>query len=245
MAGRPERKSRRGESAIPSPGWKRFFWDETTINGDEGTTWGLPRCDVDCALTGSNASRTDVHPADGLLRFFHLAGRLKETARAGWSLRGIADPESVAEHCHRVALLALLLAPRSTPPLDVPRCVSLALVHDLAEALVGDITPYDGVSADEKRRRESQAMEQLAALAGDASLLTLWREYDAASSPEARFVKELDKLETVLQAAEYGTREDVGHAALDEFWHSAEARLSSPAARALLDALRRERDSDS
>jgi len=181
---------------------------------------------------------------DALLRFFHLAGRLKETPRAGWALRGIADPESVAEHSHRMALLALVLAPRAEPPLDAARCVAMALVHDLAEALVGDITPFDGVDADEKRRREEEAMRTLAALAGDDAPLALWREYAAAATPEARFVKELDRLETVLQASEYGARENVGHAALGEFWDAAAARLSSAGTRALLDALRRERDGD-
>ena len=181
---------------------------------------------------------------DRLLRFLHLAGRLKTTARAGWALRGIAAPESVAEHSHRVALLALVLAPRAEAGLDVARCVAMAVVHDLAEALVGDITPYDGVDPIEKRGREDAAMRELAALAGDGALLDLWREYDAAATPEARFVKELDKLETVLQAAEYGSREGVGHAALGEFWETAEARLTSPATRALLAALRRERDGD-
>ena len=192
-------------------------------------------------MSESPADRSESPPADGLLRFFHLAGRLKDTPRAGWALRGIMSPESVAEHSQRVALLALVLAPRAEPPLDVSRCVSLSLVHDLAEALVGDITPYDGVAADEKRRREEEAMRHLAGLAGDAGLLALWREYDAAESPEARFVKELDKLETVLQAAEY---EERGAGALDEFWENAGARLTSPATRALLDTLRRERGRD-
>jgi putative hydrolase of HD superfamily len=181
---------------------------------------------------------------DALLRFFHLAGRLKAMPRAGWALRGIAEPESVAEHSHRVGLLALVLAPRAGPPLDAARCVAIALVHDLAEALVGDITPFDGVDADEKRRREEEAMRHLAALAGDDGLLGLWREYAAAETPEARFVKELDKLETVLQAAEYGSAGGVPHAELEEFWDAAAARLTSAGTRALLDALRRERDAD-
>lgn len=188
------------------------------------------------------------HPLENdetrLLRFLHLAGRLKATPRAGWALRGIDNPESVAEHSHRVALLALVLAPRARPPLDTAHCMAMALVHDLAESLVDDITPYDGVDAAEKRRREEAAMRELAALAGDGSLLDLWREYDAAETVEARFVKELDKLETVLQAAEYGARDDVGHAALDEFWRTADVRLTSPITRALLAALQRERAAD-
>jgi putative hydrolase of HD superfamily len=186
--------------------------------------------------------RGAANAAAALLRFLHLAGRLKDTPRAGWRLRGISTPESVAEHSHRVALLALVLAPRAAPPLDVGRCVAMALVHDLAEALVGDITPYDGVPGDEKRRREAAAMRELAALAGDASLVSLWREYDAAETAEARFVKELDKLETVLQAAEYARDGSAAAGALDEFWANAGARLTSPVTRALLDALRRERE---
>jgi putative hydrolase of HD superfamily len=198
-------------------------------------------------MTDPPDSPGDASPApadDALLRFFHLAGRLKETPRAGWALRGIADPESVAEHSHRVALLALVLAPRAEPPLDAARCVAMALMHDLAEALIGDVTPFDGVDAEEKRRREEEAMRSLAALAGDDSLLALWAEYDAVSTPEARFVKELDRLETVLQASEYGSRDGVGHAALGEFWDAAAARLSSAGTLALFDALRRERDAD-
>ncbi len=193
-------------------------------------------------MSESPADPPEPTSVDGLLRFFHLAGRLKDTPRAGWALRGIASPESVAEHSHRVALLALVLGPRAG--LDVSRCVALGLVHDLAEALVGDITPYDGVSADEKRRREEEAMCHLAELAGDAGLLALWQEYDAAETAEARFVKELDKLETVLQAAEYEQRGGSDSGALDEFWENASARLTSPATRALLDALRRERGRD-
>lgn len=177
----------------------------------------------------------------GQLAFLRQVLRLKDTARSGWAVAGVESAESVAEHTYGVALLALCLASSIDPCLDVAKCLRLALTHDLAEVIVGDITPYDGVEADEKRRREEEAMRQIAGLAGDDSLLALWREYDAAESAEARFVKELDKLETVLQAAEYEGRGDAAPGALDEFWHSAGARITSPAVRALLDALRRER----
>ncbi|HEU4456516.1 MAG TPA: HD domain-containing protein [Longimicrobium sp.] len=176
---------------------------------------------------------------DPLLRFFHLAGRLKETARAGWRLRGIDRPESVADHSYRLALLALVLAPKSDPPLDARRCVAMALAHDLAESIVGDITPYDGVTAEEKRLREEEAMRRLDDLAGGAGLLELWAEYDAAETAEARFVKELDKLETAMQAAEYVQGGAASAADLNEFRQSAERRLTLPITRALLDALSR------
>lgn len=171
----------------------------------------------------------EAHAAQQILEFIRLAGRLKRTARAGWKLRGIPEPESVAEHTFRVALLALVLGPDRG--VDRERCVAMALVHDLGESIVGDITPFDGVAPEEKRRRERQAMVRLSELAGAPELLALWEEYDRGATPEARFVKELDKLETVVQAAEY----EAEHAAeLDEFWALGERTLGSPTARALL-----------
>lgn len=177
--------------------------------------------------------------SDDLLRFFRLAGRLKETARAGWKLRGIAEPESVADHSFALALMALVLAPRADPPVDAARCVAMAVAHDLAECVVGDITPYDGVGADEKRRREEEAMRRLDSLAPGAGLLELWAEYDAAATPEARFVKELDKLETALQAAEYARAGAAPAEDLREFRDAAERRVTHPLTRALLDAIPR------
>lgn len=177
---------------------------------------------------------------DDLLRFLRLAGRLKTTPRAGWGLRGVETPESVADHSWRVALLALVLAPRADTPLDAARCVALAVAHDLAESLVGDITPYDGVGAEEKRRREEEAMRRLDALAGGAGLLALWAEYDAAATPEARFVKELDKLETALQADEYARAGAAPAEGLREFREGAERRVASGITRALLEGLGRE-----
>ena len=73
-----------------------------------------------------------------------------------------------------MALLPLVL-PKPSPDIDRDRCIQLCLVHDLAESLVGDITPFDGVSRAEKRTRESSAMGYMAALGpGKEHLLALW-----------------------------------------------------------------------
>lgn len=169
-----------------------------------------------------------------LLRFLRLAGRLKGTVRAGWGLRGIEGAESVADHTFGVALLALVLHGEAEGPLDRERCLALALVHDLGESLVGDITPFDGVPVEEKHRREREALAELGALLGSGELPALWEEYQAGTTPEARFVRELDKLETALQAAAYQEEHGVE---LGEFRENAEARLTLPALRALLAAL--------
>jgi putative hydrolase of HD superfamily len=164
----------------------------------------------------------------GLLRFIILAGRLKQTARTGWVDRGLPAErvESVADHSFRVALLAWLASAGTT--LDCDRVLSLALVHDLAEAITGDITPYDaaGASGDAESRQaflnqrhiptaERAAHKRAAEAAAIADMCRdlpaslqseiegIWSELKERATPEARFVKQADKLETYLQSLEY------------------------------------------
>lgn len=91
--------------------------------------------------------------------------------------------------------------------LDTDRCIKLALVHDLAEAKVGDITPHCGVSDKEKYDLELETMQQISTmlgpLLGGEEILALWKEYEEVSSEEARLLKDLDKIEMILQAQEY------------------------------------------
>jgi putative hydrolase of HD superfamily len=126
---------------------------------------------------------------------------LKELPRAGWLRVGVAAPESVAAHAWGVAWLVLALAP---PEVDRGRALAMAVLHDLGEVRVGDITPHDGVDASTKGRLEGEALaELLAPLSHREELLGLWRELEHASSPEARFVKACDKLDMALQASHY------------------------------------------
>ncbi|MEX2314675.1 MAG: HD domain-containing protein, partial [Thermomicrobiales bacterium] len=82
--------------------------------------------------------------ADAILGFWSQALQLKRLRRTGWLDRGVAGPESVADHSWGVALLAWLLA-RDQPGLDRERVLLLGLVHDLPEAVAGDPTPFDDV----------------------------------------------------------------------------------------------------
>ena len=148
---------------------------------------------------------------------------LKRVRRQGWLDRGVEplDVESVADHSWAVAVLAWLLAAED-PALDRDKVLRLALIHDLAEAITGDLTPYgesDGTAtflnqrhvrtdADARAKHEAEqaAIDQLAALLPDgaaAELRALWAEYAARETPEARFVKEVDRLETYLQSLRY------------------------------------------
>ena len=141
----------------------------------------------------------------GLVEFLRAAERLKTVTRSGYTSAGL--PESVAEHSWRVALMALLVAPEF-PGLDFARLLKICIVHDLGEAIGGDIPAPEqarrraaGASegkAAAERRDLVALVEPLPAALRD-ELTALWEEYEAAQSAEARLAKALDKLETILQ----------------------------------------------
>ena len=124
---------------------------------------------------------------------------LKELDRSGWKRVGVENPESVAAHTWGMCWLILVLAPHE---IDQLRALKLAIIHDLAEARVGDITPHDGVSKSEKSRRETTAATNM--LANRPDLLALWNEYNECTTPEAKFVHDVDRLDMALQAIRYG-----------------------------------------
>ena len=101
---------------------------------------------------------------------------LKALLRSGWIAHGIPDPESVASHSWNLSLLVVMMLP---PELDLALALKYAILHDLPEIDVGDITPADGVSPHEKSRREHAAMEQIChSLPRGHALLDCWLEYE-------------------------------------------------------------------
>jgi putative hydrolase of HD superfamily len=141
--------------------------------------------------------RTDE--LDGVLAFLRAAERLKTVTRSGWTSTG--DAESVAEHTWRLCLMAMVLYGR-TPALDFARLLKMCVVHDLGEAIRGDI-PAPSQSADQSKAGQERAdlLELVSPLppAARDEIVALWDEYEAAASPEAKLAKGLDKLETILQ----------------------------------------------
>jgi putative hydrolases of HD superfamily len=134
-----------------------------------------------------------------ILTFLRRAEALKHTYRSAWTSAG--EPESVAAHTWRLALMALLLAPQY-PEIDLLRLLKICLIHDLGEALNGDIPAIEQTDGPEKaiqERRDLLALIECLPPALHSELLSLWEEYEGAGSPEARLAKGLDKLETILQ----------------------------------------------
>lgn len=132
-----------------------------------------------------------------IIDFLQAAERLKDTLRSGHTGQG--RPESTAEHTWRLCLLAMLLD-RDLPALDHARLLRLCIVHDLGEAISGDIpaTVQSGPKAEAER---ADFVTLIAPLPEDlrTEMLALWDEYEAAETPEARIAKGLDKIETMLQ----------------------------------------------
>ncbi|MGH7526473.1 MAG: HD domain-containing protein [Gemmatimonadales bacterium] len=136
---------------------------------------------------------------EGVLTFLRETERLKTVTRSGWTSAG--QPESVAEHTWRLCLMAMLLYGR-TPGLDLARLLKMCLIHDLGEAIGGDVPAPKQLAGTNKAGQERTDLLQLTASLPPAlnlEILELWDEYEAATSPEARLAKGLDKLETILQ----------------------------------------------
>ncbi|KAK4544015.1 hypothetical protein LTR36_004513 [Oleoguttula mirabilis] len=158
------------------------------------------------------------------LPFFHLLERLKTTKREGWRRFGIDHGESISDHMYRMSIITMLCPPALAAKLDIARCTRMALVHDMAEALVGDITPVDGVAKDEKSRREAETMDYICTgLLGKvqggqqaAEMRKVWQEYEDSVTPESHFVHDVDKMELLLQMLEYERSHD-GQLNLAEF----------------------------
>lgn len=162
-----------------------------------------------------------------LQEFMELLGRLKHMKRTGWVIRNIPDPETIAGHMYRMAMLSFLVD--NNENLDKIKIMQMALIHDLAECIVGDITPHCGVPPDEKHRLEDEAMEDICKLLGDKGpmILEMFREYEKQESEEAKYVKDLDRLDLIMQAFEYEKREKIP-GQLEEFFVATNGKIRHP-----------------
>ncbi|CAI8611308.1 unnamed protein product [Vicia faba] len=153
--------------------------------------------------------------------FLSLCHKLK--ARKGttrWLRSDVENPESLADHMYGMTLMALI-AP-DVPGLDRNKCIKMAIIHDTAEVMILDTTPY--VRREITHQRGQVALYNMCRILGEGEgsrgkeITELWMDYEANSSPEAKFVKDLDKVEMILQALNYKGDEQGND--LDEFLRS-------------------------
>lgn len=165
------------------------------------------------------------------LNFLIEANKLKEMPRTGWVLMQVKNPESIADHTFRVAVATWLIGEKAN--LNVERAIKIALFHDLCEVHAGDSTPFNyyhdlsrkkkkdekllmkwvRLSANEKKKRgrikfNKEKKGLLKLIKGldpkqKNEIYSHWYDYENRISKEARFVKQLDRIETLLQSIEY------------------------------------------
>ncbi|AMQ18354.1 HD domain-containing protein [Thermococcus peptonophilus] len=158
-----------------------------------------------------------------MLGLFVELGNLKKLKRTGWVLRGVSNPESIADHSFRTALITLFLADelkRRGVEINPDKALRIALIHDIGEARITDI-PQPALKYVDKSEAERKAVEDLLKTSPlPEEYYQLWLEYEEGSTPEGRLVRFADKLEMLIQALEY---ESAGASGLDEFWSTLES----------------------
>lgn len=133
------------------------------------------------------------------LEFIRQAERLKDTLRSAYTTCG--RTESVAEHTWRLTLLVVTFAD-ALPDVDLLKLLKICILHDLGEAVGGDIpAPLQSATASKSVKEREDFLSLVDPLPDKVKLefVSLWDEYEDGSSPEARVAKALDKLETILQ----------------------------------------------
>jgi putative hydrolase of HD superfamily len=165
------------------------------------------------------------------IKFFVEIGKLKTIQRRGWLLRGIKNPESVADHAFRVLLLAWIFGKERN--INVKRLLKLALVHSLSAVYIDYISPYDklleikgrreiikkypalalrapidqkGKIAKQRLEEEKKAIKKLTKDLPEPinhEINYLWLDFQERGSREAKFLRALDKIENLIQAYEY------------------------------------------
>ncbi|MEU1889009.1 HD domain-containing protein [Micromonospora rifamycinica] len=144
----------------------------------------------------------DDHDSAGVMRFIFEAGVLKRAARTGWWFAGVKDPESIADHSFRTALIGMMLA--AMEGADPARVSMLCVLHDTQETRITDIphiarryltaAPNTTVTADQVAACPSAVADLVNAAVA---------EYEAGETPEAIVARDADKLECLVQAVEY------------------------------------------
>jgi putative hydrolase of HD superfamily len=159
------------------------------------------------------------------VQFLFEVGLLKDTPRSGWLTIGIKDPESVAEHSFRTAIVGLILAKMENA--DEEKVLKMCLLHDIEETRLGDLHTVNKAYLKEKRKAYPDILGKLFC---EGEMKGLLREFCEGRTRESTIAKDADRLEMVLQAKEYC---DLGKRYAEDWIKSGMAELKTKSARKL------------
>ena len=142
------------------------------------------------------------------MKFYDELYKMKNIVRRGWVLRDMADnktgrKESDAEHIFSMLMIAWKIMKEENLNINHEKVFKLILSHELGEIDVGDITIADNVSVEEKYNKELVGVERIANSYQMSEFKDLWLEFEENKTPEAKFVKIIDKLDAVMQSKLY------------------------------------------
>ena len=162
--------------------------------------------------------------AEAILSFIEEIGILKSLPRTGWLIHGIKNGESIADHCYRMTLLSMVLADTLVAKgmkIDTEKVMRLSLLHEIAEARIGDIpfTTLTYIPEEVKETGERKAVTSMLEKFGSIGkwYQELWEEFEKNETIEAKLVRAADKLELMIQVLEY---EKLGYQSLNQFWEN-------------------------
>jgi putative hydrolase of HD superfamily len=180
----------------------------------------------------------------GIVDFCKYVGKLKRISRKGWvSGVEVKQPESVADHSFRSAILAMCLS--DLRGLDAEKMVRMALLHDVHEALIGDYDYFDKkkIGLDEVKEREKKAINTIFSALPEAikeKYVLLADEYRRQETEDANLVRQIDQIEMIMQALEY-EEEGYDKNKLQAFWDDVGRKLKDRDLRMIFELLEKER----
>lgn len=141
--------------------------------------------------------------------FYDEISKLKETERRGWKRNGVQGRiESDAEHTFSMTMLALDIMSHNDFKLDKLKVLKMISYHELCEIDAGDVTPFDNVTSEEKFEKEYACIKRLSEEYNMPEIESLWLEFEECKTPEAIFVKHLDKFDAIQQAKVYSDKQN-------------------------------------
>ena len=167
-------------------------------------------------------------------KFFQEILKLKNVPRSGWKKKlEIDNPESVADHTYSTAVMSMILS--DMEGLNSEKIIKMALLHDLAELITGDIIP-DDMTKDEKTNKENLAIKQILKNLPSkirVQYFEIWTEYQKKSTKESILLHDIDKLEMAFQAKFY-QNEGVSKEKLQIFFKTAIENIKNKNLRIIL-----------